>query len=164
MKSFDGYAVVGAVAPVTEELITISPYNLVQETLPRDEHFAWRVAATCCLFNRTHGRQVRPMADAFFALCPTPVALLSLDLDGERRAVELLRPLGFQNRRWSSLKLMSADFIAGKPHNKCHGVGPYALDAIDIFVHGRTDFEPTDKWLQPYVAWLRTERRRATRT
>lgn len=133
----------------------VSPYNLVQETLVRDEWYSWRLIVTCCLFNRTHGRQVRPMVDRFFELVPTPAAVLAANERTSEAVLALLRPLGFQTKRWAAIKRMSKDVICGRPLNECYGVGQYALDAIEIFVHGRTDLEPSDHWLKPYIEWRR---------
>lgn len=66
---------------------------------------------------------------------------------------DLLRPLGLQNRRAQTLRKLTEDYLAGKPPERTHGVGQYALDAWAIFVEGRTDVDPSDHWLRPYLHW-----------
>lgn len=90
------------------------------------------------------------MFEALFELAPTPCGLLKVQ-DGKLE--DLLRPLGLQNRRAALLRRLTLDYIEGKPPHLCHGVGQYALDAWAIFVEGRTDVEPSDHFLRPYLKW-----------
>lgn len=129
---------------------TISPYRCIQELVERDELYPWRVMVVCKLLNQTHGRQVRPMIHDFFLLWPTPRKLLD-EVDGSIEA--FIRPLGFANRRTTALRRMSREYLDGTPPERCYGVGQYCRDALAIFVHGRTDVEPTDTWLKPYLEW-----------
>lgn len=129
---------------------TISPLALVQERVERDHHYPWRVLVCCALLNRTHGRQVRPMFQQLFRLCPTPLAMRVVETE---LLVELIRPLGLYNRRAAALKRLTCDYMAGKPPEQCHGVGQYALDAWAIFVEGRVDLDPADHYLKPYLEW-----------
>lgn len=130
--------------------MTVSPIGLVQERVERDCHYPWRVLVCCALLNRTTGAQVRAMFEAFFRACPTPAALLLAD-DGV--LLPMLQPLGLYNRRLSLLRRLTRDYRDGKPPEECHGVGQYALDAWAIFVEGRTDLEPADHMLKPYLEW-----------
>jgi adenine-specific DNA glycosylase len=109
---------------------------------------------TCILLNQTHGRQVRPLIHEFFCRYPDPQTLSSID--SAQRIEELtnfVRPLGLHNRRAVSLIRNAIDYCAGKPFERCRGIGQYGRDAIAIFVHGRTDVKPTDTWLKPYLEW-----------
>jgi methyl-CpG-binding domain protein 4 len=122
----------------------------VQERVDRDRHYPWRVLVCCALLNRTTGAQVRPMVGRLFALCPTPAALLVCP---DRHLLPLLVPLGLYNRRLALLRRLTLDWAEGKPPQQCHGVGQYALDAWALFVEGRTDVEPADHFLKPYLEW-----------
>lgn len=127
----------------------------IQELCPRDHHYPWRVMVTCILLNQTHGRQVRPIMDRLWKLLPTPQALLTASADQTSELNQLLRPLGFLNRRSSTLLRMTRDYLDGKDPHHCYGIGKYASDALDLFVYGQTDVKPTDQWLEPYLQWRR---------
>lgn len=115
----------------------------------RDRHYPWRVLVCCALLNRTGRAQVRAVFEAFFAAYPEPRALLSAG----HELADLLRPLGMQHRRAALLRRLTEDVVAGRPPAECHGVGPYAMDALAIFVEGRTDVRPSDGFLRPYLTW-----------
>lgn len=129
---------------------TISPYNLIQEWVDRDIYYPWRVLVTCVLLNKTHGRQVRPIFMKLFELCKTPETTIEIPVE---QIVEILRPLGLQNVRAKRLRELSADYLQRRPMREMRGVGQYAIDAYAVFCNGRTDIEPEDTWLKPYVEW-----------
>ena len=141
----------------------MSPHGLIQESLSRAGGlYPWRVLVACVLLNRTQGSQVRPMVMGLFRCYPTPQALAAAGKGLEF----VLEPLGLGHRRAETLRRLSRDYAAGKPPEECHGVGRYARDALAVFVEGRTDIEPSDKWLRPYVEWKREhgrERHEGTR-
>lgn len=127
-----------------------SPYGLVQERVRRDDGlYPWRVIVLCCLMNQTHARQVRPILLPLFELWPEPSAMAVAGPHLE----DLIRPLGFRNRRANALRRMSAEYADGVPPNRCYGVGDYAKDAIEVFCHDRTDVQPNDGFLAKYVQW-----------
>ena len=92
------------------------------------------------------------MFEELFASYPSPDNVIHRTPLG-RPLEELLRPLGLQRRRVALLERLSRDYAAGKPPQDCHGVGQYALDALAIFVDGRTDVQPDDHFLKPYLTW-----------
>ena len=124
----------------------MSPHALVQERVARDRHYPWRVLVCCALLNLTSGAQVRPVIGPLFERCPTPDSMLLADLS------DLLSPLGLQRRRANVLRRLTWDYLAGKAP-LCYGCGQYALDAWALFVEGRTDLDPADHWLRPYLDW-----------
>lgn len=128
----------------------VSPLRTIQELVPKDMHYPWRVMVTCSLLNQTHGRGVRPMIDKFFETWPDPDTFMRAALD---QVYTLIQPLGFGNRRTSGLKRMTQDYRMLKRWQECYGVGPYALDALDLFAIGKTNVRPADTWLVPYLAW-----------
>ena len=136
-------------APTCDPARAVSPYRLVQETAGKGRWYPWRVLVCCAMLNQTPGRQARPAIARALARCPDPHAMLIAELD------DLLAPLGLQNRREPLLRRLSWDYLAGAPVERVFGVGRYALDAWALFVEGRTDLEPTDRWLAPYLGWRR---------
>lgn len=133
-------------------LVTTSPYSLVQERVRGSSCYDWKVIVLCALMNRTHARQVRPMMWDLFLTWPTPESMAQASAHLE----ELLRPLGFANRRSRVLREMSTDYACGVAPERCHGVGQFGRDALDVFVYGRTDVRPRDGFLSKYVMWVNT--------
>lgn len=132
-----------------------SPYCLMQEFVERDIHYPWRVLVACLLLNRTHGRVARPAIERLFEAFPTPLHIP--ESENETALVEklhgILQPLGFKTMRTNRLMQMTHDYLRKFPFGDMRGVGEYALDSIAIFCWGRTDLEPTDQWLRPYLMW-----------
>jgi len=141
-----------------------SALNTLQEQqvgLPNEE---WRILVVCALLNQTHGRQVRPMVSSLFARAPGPVEFCAWIQDGGRsKLCELIKPLGFCNRRSNILIALSDSMVAlnlppehvsgsGWAQN-LPGVGPYALDSLDIFRYGSLSTTCSDTWLNDYVKW-----------
>lgn len=133
-------------------LVRNSPYSMVQERVRGTSHYPWKVIVLSALMNRTHARQVRPIVKALFLAWPTPT-----DLASASEALEVtIGPLGFAKTRAKGIRTMSADYARGVKPENCHGVGPFGRDALAVFVHGRTDVEPSDGFLARYVEWKRT--------
>lgn len=130
-----------------------SPYNLVQEWAAERADPVWSVIVACSLLNRTHGRQVRPMVEAFFERFPTPDAVL---LATDQELAERLRPLGLYNRRLRTLRHMAAEYVRGTPLDHLPGVGDYAIASVKIFVLHENDVVTDDPWLNKYLEWRRS--------
>lgn len=69
----------------------------------------------------------------------------------------LLKPLGFYNRRARTLIKFSQDWISKEWNHprELYGIGQYAADSWDIFYNNRLDIEPNDGVLVKYVQWKR---------
>ena len=104
----------------------------------------WKHFVCCIFLNQTQGVQVQEMSDRFFELCPDPFSARRLDRD---ETIDLIRPLGLYNRRFDAIVRFSSDWIAGKPFDKCHGIGKYALDSYRVLVEGDLDADVTDRVL-----------------
>lgn len=139
-----------------------SPFNTLQEQQVGWPRAPWRILVVCALLNRTHGRQVRPMIGEFFERWPSPQRVMQ-SVDG---MYELIRPLGFGNRRIETILNLSEDynlfFGEGDPDGSSdewvsaiRGCGQYAKDSIDIFVCGKLQNVSSDTWLQRYIEWKR---------
>jgi hypothetical protein len=131
-----------------------SPHGLVQERVPRDGLYPWRVLVLCCLLNRTQRERVRAVTGEVFRRWPTPGAMYTAGPELER----FMRPLGLGPRKARLLRALSLDVLGGTPHAECAGTGQYALDSLAVFVEGRTDVEPRDGALSAYVGWARAGR------
>jgi methyl-CpG-binding domain protein 4 len=104
----------------------------------------------CILLNRTHVRQVNPIIDELFEKFGSPVKMMMAE---DAELVEILRPLGFYNRRAKSLKRFSEDYVKKGTDNVnlLYGIGKYAADSWSIFQEGRKDVVPEDKELKWYM-------------
>jgi len=129
---------------------TTSPLRLIQEELRSDP---WKMLIACILLNRTKIRQVRPAFHDIIEKWPSPERLAAADHDEVR---DVIRPLGFHNRRTQTLIEMSTQWASGERDPRAlKGVGRYALDSWRIFVEGECDVEVTDKELAKYVVWAK---------
>lgn len=131
-----------------------SPHNLIQERYPGD---AYKILVCCQLLNQTSRKQLEKVIDDFFERWPTAQDLASAK---ESDIVQVVRPLGFYNRRSKSLKRFANDFLSPgwSSASELYGCGKYASDAYEIFIKGRvTQVEPNDHALNDYHSWyLRT--------
>ncbi len=104
----------------------------------------WRHFVCCIFLNQTQGVQVQEVCDEFFEACPDPYAAAHLDRE---ETLDTIRTLGLYNRRFDLIVGFSADWIRGKPIEKCHGIGKYALDSYRVLVESYTDDDVTDHML-----------------
>ena len=91
-----------------------------------------------------------------FEKYPTAIAMSQAD---PQELSELLRPLGFYNRRAKSLIRFSTEWTERdwQHPRELYGIGQYAADSWDIFYNNRIDIEPNDGVLVKYVLWKRTK-------
>lgn len=130
----------------------MSPYELLQEIYFNDP---WKSQVCCILLNCTRRVQVDKIRDELFSRYSTPELMSQAE---PVELAELLRPLGFYNRRARSLIRFSTEWIA-KPWQhprELYGIGQYAADSWDIFYNGRLDINPDDGVLVKYVIWKRS--------
>jgi endonuclease III-like uncharacterized protein len=140
-----------------------SPWNTRQEQL-RDN--PWQMMIVCMMLNQTNYKQVEKVRYNFFDRFPTPEELL---LATDEEIIEIIRPLGFYNRRATQWKEFSREWIklveAYKdpviiPVDKLgdlRGVGKYALDSWKIFQLYDYSVDPEDHVLNWYIDWARKE-------
>ena len=128
----------------------ISPHNLLQERF-REE--PWKMMILCIMLNQTSYKQVDKVRGKFFKEWPTAEDAMWADKDKLR---EVLRPLGFYNRRTESIRKFSYGFEMGgwKDIGELYGVGKYARDSWMIFQEGKIPNDVTDKQLKKYVDWI----------
>mgnify|MGYP003657283686 CR=1 FL=1 len=145
-----------------------SPYNTRQEQYRDDP---WKMLMICFMLNQTSHKQVDQIRDAFFNRFPNPESLTAAS---ESEIAEMIRPLGFYNRRAKSWKLFSEQWIAAvdkfggtdispEELSKMRGIGKYALDSWKVFQLYDYDIEVDDHVLNWYVDWARVEKERLIR-
>lgn len=139
----------------------LSPYRLVQERLPRDALYGWRVLCAAVLLNKVDGERAFDALSAVLASWPTPEALA----DAPAAALtDALRPLGLQARRAESLRSLSRRYVAADwtDPEELPGVGEYGAACWRIFVERELpDEEPRDPFLSAYWFWATRDRRQA---
>jgi methyl-CpG-binding domain protein 4 len=129
--------------------LPVSPYNFKQE-IYRDD--PWKMLIVCMMLNQTSYKQVDKIREKFFTRFPDAWTFIrSKDED----IINIIRPLGFYNRRCKTWKAFSKSFILGS-YDKIEdlpGVGKYAADSWKIFQEGNINIKVEDKELKKYVTW-----------
>lgn len=132
-----------------------SPIGMLQEDMWPDE---WKILVVCSLHNQTSRKQVDKVYEKLFKKYPTANAMSEAV---HEELVEIIKPLGFYNRRASSLVRMSKDYLEKDwvQASELYGCGKYADDCYKVFCSGKwKEVQPTDHALNDYVDWLRKER------
>ena len=119
----------------------------------------WKLLVACVLMSRVSSHETKTRCiEGFFALCPTPSALL----DTEAADVEpVIKSLGLFDSRYPTLVELSSrwldmpifDIGQEKGVNKINGAGPFTIDSYFIFCKDDRTVKPTDAALQGYVRW-----------
>lgn len=127
----------------------MSPYELLQEIYFDDP---WKSQVCCILLNCTRRVQVDRVREELFTRYSTPEQMATAD---PQELANLLRPLGFYNRRARSLIRFSKEWLtkAWKHPRELYGIGQYAADSWDIFYNNRLNINPDDGVLVKYVIW-----------
>lgn len=127
-----------------------SPYGLIQEDLWPDE---WKILVTCMMLNCTTRKQVEKVYRTFFSAWPNPQTLLNCD---EGTLINVIRPLGFANRRAKNLLRMTHDYLYSdwQHASELYGIGEYAARAWEMFCQDKVGNEPPrDHALVKYYYW-----------
>jgi methyl-CpG-binding domain protein 4 len=126
------------------------PLNLLQEIYRKDP---WKMLVCCIFLNQTNRKQVDQVREEFFLRYPNAESLLKTE---DKEIVDLIRPLGFYNRRTRTLKKFSEDWVLKewKSPLELHGIGKYAFDSWEIFQNFNFKVEPTDSVLKKYLEWV----------
>ena len=82
-----------------------SPHTLIQEDLEGDP---WKILVCCIMLNCTTRTQMESVMWEFFKRWPNPSSFLEAD---PTVVAELIRPLGFKNRRTERLRRFSQGFL-----------------------------------------------------
>jgi methyl-CpG-binding domain protein 4 len=128
-----------------------SPHDLLQESLWPDE---WKILISCLMLNQTTRKQVDKVVWQFFDKWPDPKSFLG---SKHEEVSDMLRPLGFYNRRPKSMRRFTEEYIKREwvEPIELHGIGKYANDAWRIFCRGDWKaVDPQDHALNKYHAFL----------
>lgn len=133
------------------------PKPLLQEFYWPD---SWKVAVVCLFLNCTQRKQVEPVVDRFFARYKDAEAYVKAYEWEESKAdiVDLIRSLGFGNRRAERIYKFSCDFMTkgDKDPRGCHGVGEYASACFEMLFLGKFgDAPPNDHALKDYWVFVK---------
>lgn len=133
--------------------LPISPYKFKQELYREDP---WKMLIICMMLNQTSYKQVDKVRNVFFDKFPTPLSLLNAK---DEDIINIIKPLGFYNRRCKTWKKFSKKWISKDfdDISKLPGVGKYALDSWKIFQEGNINIKVEDKELKKYIKWAKTE-------
>ena len=85
-----------------------SPCDLIQEHVSQLSDPTWRICVACMLMNMTRGLTMRSYMWCLFERWPTPTDLATAD---PHDVAELIRPLGFVNKRTKNLIAMSQAYV-----------------------------------------------------
>jgi hypothetical protein len=106
------------------------------------------------MLNQTSRRQVERVLLEFLRRWPTPELFIDADVDDIR---DVIKPLGFGNRRTAQLKFMTQDFLdPTKTVEQYSGIGQYGRAAYYVFCEGKIPHDIKDHALVTYVDWLRS--------
>ncbi len=130
-----------------------SPFNLLQE-IYRDD--PWKVMVCCIFLNQTTRKQVDKIRETFFQKWQSPEQLAAAE---QEEVVEMIRPLGFYNRRSKTLIRFSREWKEKNWNSplELHGIGQYALDSWNLFIENIIVENPSDHILKDYVLWRKTQ-------
>lgn len=132
-----------------------SPHGLLQEDLFPDE---WLILVSCMMLNCTTRKQVEKVLPEFRRRWPGPKQFLQANV---AEVVDLIRPLGFANRRSIALRKMTEAYLAGGWNNarELPGIGEYGARCWEIFCRGEIgDTPPNDHALLTYWRWYKQRR------
>ena len=126
-----------------------SPFNLLQEIYRSDP---WKVMVSCIFLNQTTRKQVDKIREDFFRRWSSPE---SLSQARPEEVSEMIKPLGFYNRRAKTLIRFSTEWLEKdwKSPIELHGIGQYALDSWKLFIENEMVENPSDHVLKDYVKW-----------
>lgn len=111
------------------------------------------ILVSCVMLNQTSRKQVEGVWPTFVSRWPTPEAFLQADINEVRN---IIKALGFANRRTENLVKMTQRFIAGewKHARELPGIGEYGARMWEIFCRGEIGkTPPKDHALTKYWEW-----------
>lgn len=150
-------------------MLPTSPYETRQEEY---RHDPWKMLIICFMLNQTSHKQVDKIRHTFFEKFPTAKSLVDAQ---DSEISEIIKPLGFYNKRARAWKEFSRQWIEAVNHNhgdtdiplhelqEMYGIGKYALDSWKVFQLGAYDIDVEDHVLVWYVEWARKEVERLKR-
>ena len=110
----------------------------------------WQHFVGVMCLNQTGRKQVKRVLPEFFSRWPTAEAFLESKTE---EVVDVIRSLGFYNRRERSLRKMTESFLTwdGNDATMLYGIGKYGSDSYELFYKKRVPDNISDHELQRYV-------------
>ena len=110
----------------------------------------WQHFVGVMCLNQTGRKQVKRVLPEFFSRWPTAEAFLQSKTED---VVEVIRSLGFYNRRERSLRKMTESFLTwdGNDATMLYGIGKYGSDSYRLFYKNEIPDDIGDHELQRYV-------------
>jgi endonuclease III len=119
-------------------------------------HTRWQHMVGVIMLNQTGRRPVKTVLPEFLSRWPDAESYLN---STPAEVIEVIRPLGFYNRREKTFRRMSEDFLRWDltDATKLYGIGQYGSESYRIFWLGQR-FEPQDKELRRYLGYPQLEK------
>ena len=141
-----------------EEITFIPPRKpepLLQELYWPDK---WKVLVCCVMLNCTRRGQVDNVVETFFIRYPNAESYIKAYEWPLSKSdiIDLIKPLGFYNRRSLGLYKFSCDYISKQwsDPRELHGIGEYAARCYEILFLGKFGkTPPVDHALSDYWHW-----------
>ena len=110
----------------------------------------WQHFVGVICLNQTGRVKVKRVLPEFFDKWPTPQKYLKSD---RKTVIEVIKSLGFYNRRENTIRQMSKDFLNwdGEDATKLYGVGKYGSDSYQIFYKNNIPNDVQDHELKRYI-------------
>ena len=110
----------------------------------------WQHFVGVICLNQTGRIQVKRVLPEFFDKWPTPQKYLKSD---KRTVIEVIKSLGFYNRRENTIRKMTEDFLTWDREDatKLFGIGKYGSDSYELFYKKRIPENVGDHELQRYI-------------
>lgn len=127
--------------------IPLSDDLMVQQQV----HTRWQHMVGVIMLNQTGRKPVKTVLPEFLERWPDAESYLNSTPD---QVIQVIRPLGFYNRRERTFRRMSQDFLSWdlQDASKLYGIGQYGSESYRIFWLGER-FEPQDKELRNYLGY-----------
>jgi methyl-CpG-binding domain protein 4 len=129
-----------------------SPGTVLRDDLMVQEQIdgSWQHMVGVIMLNQTDRIQVKRVLPAFLKKWPTAKRFLK---SNPKDVIEVIRSLGFYNRRENALRKMSEQYLTwdGNDATMLYGIGKYGSDSYEIFFKQNYSVQPTDKELKRYL-------------
>jgi len=116
----------------------------------------WQHMVGVIMLNQTGRKPVKWVLPEFLSRWPDAESYLD---STPEEVIEVIRPLGFYNRRERAIRGMSRDYLTwdGKDATMLYGIGQYGSESYRIFWLDER-FEPQDKELRRYLGYPQKEK------
>ena len=124
----------------------MDPNKMVQQQVKN----LWQHFVGVICLNQTGRIQVKRVLPEFFDKWPTPESFLKSD---KKTVIEVIKSLGFYNRREATIRKMTQDFLTWDKEDatKLHGIGKYGSDSYELFYKKRIPENVGDHELKRYI-------------